>query len=63
MAEAVTEREVAHYSKFYGDYTKASLLKVLKAVKRRFGKLDAITVDHYMKPKSYGGLGKGKLKR
>lgn len=60
---AVTARELAAYAPFYKEYTKTSLRLALARIKQRGYKLAAPTVDYYMMPRRFGGLGIGKLKK
>ena len=61
--DKLTNVETRHYIRFYPNYTQASVKKVLQKVKDKYGKLDAVTVDHYIKDRRFGGLGLGKRKK
>jgi len=51
------------YKRFYPEYTEASLRKAIVAILRKGHRLASPTVNHYMSPKRFGGLGYGKRKR
>ncbi len=59
---ATTEGTVNWYASRYPEFTKKSVFNTIKQIERK-GKLNQILVDYYLKPKRFGGLGKGKLKR
>jgi len=49
------------YHRIYHEYTKPELLKLLKSIKKKTGRLDSITVSYYIRPKRFGGLDYGKM--
>lgn len=64
MAETkLTKSDMNYYIRFYPEYTQTSVKAALRAVQGRVGRLDAITVNHYIIEKRFGGKGMGKRKR
>ena len=63
MAKANLKGTIDKYAKFYPEYTKASVGKVIRRLKKEGIRLSAITVDHYCKPKRFGGKGLCRLKK
>jgi hypothetical protein len=57
--------EIPNYRIVYAtdEYTPQSVKKVRKMIKRKYGRIDAITLNHYLAPMRFGGLGLGKLKK
>jgi hypothetical protein len=51
---------VKYYKPFYPEYTVESLTNAIKAILVTQGEFDAVIVNHYMAPRSAGGLGYGK---
>jgi hypothetical protein len=47
----------------YPMFTMKSITDAKKAIKKRHGRLDVITLDYYLRDKKFGGLGYGKLKK
>jgi hypothetical protein len=47
------------YKKFYPDFTYQSVSFAVRTILERHDYLDAITLDHYLAPLEYGGLGYG----
>jgi hypothetical protein len=56
--------EIKNYRVVYAndEYTPESVKKVRKMIKRKHGRIDAITLNYYLAPMRFGGLGYGKLK-
>ncbi len=53
---------IEDYRKFYPQYTLESLTNAVRKMQDRFGKIDAITVDYFMRNIDAGGLGYGVMK-
>lgn len=45
----VEKRVVDYYAEFYPSHTKKSIEKILNKVKKKYGRLDAITVAHFIR--------------
>ena len=50
---------IEHYKKFYPQYTLESLEDTIKVINERHEKIDAITLDFYLREIIFGGLGYG----
>lgn len=50
---------INQYKPHYSDYTLESLSTAIQLILKEHDKLDAITLDHYMRPKTSAGLGYG----
>ena len=59
----LTKVEIRTYIKTYPELTKGSVLKVMRQLKQKHGVLSSITMDYHLRPKKFGGLGKGKFKK
>lgn len=59
MPKELQENTVDHYAAFYPEYCRDSVRAALVKVLKKYGSLDAVTVDYFLKPQSCGGLGMG----
>jgi hypothetical protein len=50
------------YINEYTEYTPGSILDAAAEVAKKHGRVDAITLEFYLKPKKFGGLGMGKAR-
>lgn len=57
----LTEKELKKYIDDFPEYMINDIEKACIAVKEKYGKLDLLTVDYYLKPKEYGGLNYGNI--
>jgi hypothetical protein len=55
----LTGEELDDYLPFFPDYRPARIILALATVKRRFSKLDQITVQHFVVEPDFGGKGIG----
>jgi len=46
----------------YPEFTRQSIERAAAEILMKGGKLDAVAMDYYLKPKKYGGLGMGKAR-
>ena len=64
MKKILTEKEdigkiISAYRKYYKNYSEKSLEKAIKTILKKNGKVDAVTLDYYLRPEYVGGLGFG----
>ena len=62
MANTVDD-VVKIYSRYFPEYTEASLRKAIKAIRRKKHRMNSTELAYYMQPQRYGGLGYGRRKR
>lgn len=59
----VSKDSIRVYTKVYPEFTKMSVVKTLREIEKKHGRLDSVTVHYYLALRMFGGLGKGKLRR
>jgi len=58
----VSKRTIENFARIYPEFTKESVRKALREIEKR-GKIDAITLDYYLRQKRFGGLGMSVTKK
>lgn len=58
----VRQSAIDIYTCAYPFYTKESVFNVLRTLRKKGIRLSAVTVDYYLRPKRFDGLGMGKMK-
>lgn len=56
----LSDSQVDHYLTLFCEYKPSSVMRAMKCIIRKFGSLDAVTMQHYMAAPRFGGLGMGR---